>query len=511
MVSANPVPQSAGEVILAAKQIKKSFNRVEVLHGVDFELHRGEVHGLVGQNGAGKSTLMKIINGVYTRDGGVITINGREANYNTPNGANEHGIAMVFQEFSLIPTMTAVQNLFLSHELCHGPLLDDQAMHAAALRLFADLDVKIDPDQVLSRLSVGERQIVEIAKAVSHNASILIMDEPTASLSGVEIQSLFTLTRRLKRDGISVIFVSHHLNEVLEICDRVTVIRDGNVALSKEIAATGMEDIITAMVGKKFERHQAMKHHPVDRGQPLLEVTNLSSGNDFHDITISLYPGEVLGIAGVLGSGRSELLKAFYGILPVDQGEIRMQNRTVHFNHPADAIRSGMILVPEDRRKNGVIAGQPVRANVLQSIWKRLARLGWINEREGDRIVRKYVSDLNIRTTSIDQLVQRLSGGNQQKVVFARSLASEPKILLLDDPTVGVDIETKKEIAAIVRKIASLGNGVILVSSEMDELADLSDRVLVLQRGRIIHEYDCVQTPVSETRLMHAIQGHDAP
>jgi ribose transport system ATP-binding protein len=511
MVSANPVPQSAGEVILSAKQIKKSFNRVEVLHGVDFELHRGEVHGLVGQNGAGKSTLMKIINGVYTRDSGAITINGREANYNTPNGANEHGIAMVFQEFSLIPTMTAVQNLFLSHELRHGPLLDDQAMHAAALRLFADLDVDIDPDQVLSRLSVGERQIVEIAKAVSHNASILIMDEPTASLSGVEIQSLFTLTRRLKRDGISVIFVSHHLNEVLEICDRVTVIRDGNVALSKEIAATGMEDIITAMVGKKFERQQAVKHHPVDRGQPLLEVTNLSSGNDFHDVTFSLYPGEVLGIAGVLGSGRSELLKAFYGILPVDQGEIRMQNRTAHFNHPADAIRSGMILVPEDRRKNGVIAGQPVRANVLQSIWKRLARLGWINEREGDRIVRKYVSDLNIRTTSIEQLVQRLSGGNQQKVVFARSLASEPKILLLDDPTVGVDIETKKEIAAIARKIASLGNGVILVSSEMDELADLSDRVLVLQRGRITQEYDCVQTPVSETMLMHAIQGHEAP
>lgn len=508
MINAIPVSKKDGDVILSAKQIKKSFNRAEVLHGVDFDVYRGEVHGLVGQNGAGKSTLMKIINGVYSRDSGVITIDGQEVHYDTPIGANEHGIAMVFQEFSLIPSMTVVQNLFLSHELCKGLILDEKPMHEAALRLFADLEVDIDPDQTVSRLSVGERQIVEIAKAIGHHSSILIMDEPTASLSGAEIQSLFRLIRHLKEDGISVIFVSHHLNEVLEICDRVTVIRDGNVALSKEISLVSLEDIITAMIGKKFEHTQSVKQGSAAKGLPLLEVTGLCSGEYFKDITFTVYPGEVVGIAGVLGSGRSELFKAFYGILPIDRGEIHIQNRFVHFRHPADAIKAGMIMVPEDRRKNGMINGQTVRFNILQSIWKKLSQFGWINDNKGDRIASQYISNLNIRTSSSQQSIQRLSGGNQQKVIFARSLASEPKILLLDDPTVGVDIETKKEIAGIIREIAGKGNAVILVSSEMDELADLSDRVLVLQRGRIIAEYDCVQTAVSEAELMHAIQGN---
>ncbi|MGE5464897.1 MAG: ATP-binding cassette domain-containing protein [Syntrophothermus sp.] len=289
---------------------------------MDFELRRGEVHGLVGQNGTGKSTLMKIINGVYTRDSGELAVSGQEAHHNTPTGAKAHGIAMVFQEFSLIPSITVVQNLFLSHERLKGLFVDEKPMREAALRLFEDLEVDIDPDRLVSRLSVGERQVVEIAKAVSHHSSILIMDEPTASLSGAEIQSLFKIIRRLKQDGIAVIFVSHHLNEVLEIFDRVTVIRDGIVALSKDIAATSMQEVITAMIGNKFERAQAVKEHRAASNNPLLDVIGLSSGRYFQDITFSVYSGEVVGIAGILGNGRSELFKAFYGILPVDRGEL---------------------------------------------------------------------------------------------------------------------------------------------------------------------------------------------
>jgi ribose transport system ATP-binding protein len=499
--------QNKSDFILVATGIKKSFNNVEVLHGVDFTLRRGEVHGIVGQNGAGKSTLMKIINGVYTRDEGTITVNGKLVYYDSPLDANKHGISMVYQEFSLVPSMSVMRNLFLAHEDMKGAFCNDDVMREKARKLFKELEVNINPDSVISQLSVGERQIVEIAKAISHNASVLIMDEPTSSLSSVEINSLFSLIQRLKKEGISIIFVSHHLNEVIKICDRVTVIRDGNVALAEEVKKTNLEAIITAMIGKKIEKNTDRGTRVINRGDPILKVKGLSSPNQYTDISFDLFPGEIMGIAGVLGSGRTELLKSLFGIIQPNTGSILLEGNKVDFRHPADAIDSGLMLVPEDRRKMGLVLGGTVRSNVLLPIWKRLAKFLFIRDREGTQIVNQFIKDLNIKTTSIHQVVQRLSGGNQQKIVFAKSMACKPKILMLDDPTVGVDIETKKEVANIIHRVAANGDSVLLVSSEMDELATICDRILVFQRGKIVEEIDCHKTSVTEEVLMKAIQG----
>jgi ribose transport system ATP-binding protein len=403
--------------------------------------------------------------------------------------------------------MSVLQNLYLAHEDMQGVLCDDTGMREKARKLFKELEVDIDPDAELVKLPVGERQIVEIAKAISRHASILIMDEPTSSLSSVEIHSLFSLIQRLKKEGISIIFVSHHLNEVMQICDRVTVIRDGNVALADEVKNIGLEDIITAMIGKKIEKNVDRGKRTIDRSHPVLEVKGLTSSKQYKDINFNLYPGEVLGIAGVLGSGRTELLKSFYGIIQPNSGEVVLEGKKIDFQHPADAIQSGLILVPEDRRKTGLVLGGTVRTNVLLPIWKRLVKFLLIRDADGNQIVNQLVKDLNIKTTGIHQVVQRLSGGNQQKVVFAKSLACKPKILMLDDPTVGVDIETKNEIANIIHRIAAGGDSVILVSSEMDELAAICDRILILRRGKLVDEIDCQKTVVSEEVLMKAIQG----
>ncbi len=504
MVAAAP---NLPDVLLAASGIRKSFNRVEVLHGVDFTLRHGEVHGIVGQNGAGKSTLMKIINGVYTPEEGTITIHGKTVHYDSPIGASKHAISMVYQEFSLVPSMTVLQNLYLAHEEKNHLICDDAGMREKAKTLFKEMGVEINPDAVVAKLPVGERQIVEIAKAISRRASILIMDEPTASLSSVEIHSLFALIERLKKDGISIIFVSHHLNEVMQICDRVSVIRNGIVALAEEVSKIGLEDIIIAMIGRKIEKAGTREKREIDRSHPLLEVKGLTSSRQYKNITFNLYPGEILGIAGVLGSGRSELLKSFYGIIQPNSGEVLLEGKKINFSHPAEAIRSGITLVPEDRRKTGLVLGGTVRTNILLPIWKKLVKFLFIRDGDGDQIVNRFVKELNIKTTTIHQLVQRLSGGNQQKVVFAKSMALKPKILMLDDPTVGVDIETKKEIASIIHRIAISGDSVLLVSSEMDELAAICDRILVLQRGKIKEEMDCNKTVVTEELLMKAIQG----
>ena len=495
------------EIVLSAIGMKKSFNRVEVLHGVDFTLKRGEVHGIVGQNGAGKSTLMKIINGIYARDEGILTIDDEMVVYDTPNAARQHGISMVYQEFSLVPSMTVAQNLFLAREPLKGPFIDEKFTRQKAAQLFNELEVEISPDSLISDLTIGERQIVEIAKALSQDVSILIMDEPTASLSSVEIQSLFRVIRRLKKENISIIFVSHHLNEVIAICDRVTVIRDGEVALDDEVSKLKLELIIAAMIGKKYVKQSSRRKMEIIHNRPLLQVFHLNLNRHFTDINFSLYPGEVLGIAGVMGCGRSELLKTLYGVLHADSGEIRLIDKTIKIDHPAQAVNLGIIHVPEDRRKNGILGGLSIRMNILLPIWKRLSRLGLIQDNKGNEIVNQFIQDLKVKTTNIDQLVQRLSGGNHQKIVFAKSLATKPNILLLDDPTVGVDVATKNDIAQIIRGIADQNNAIILVSSEMEELADLCDRILIMQKGRFTREIDCnKEKGINEEFLMKAIQ-----
>ena len=497
------------EAILEASRITKSFNNVEVLHGVDFTLARGEVHGVVGQNGAGKSTLMKILNGVYTRDSGSLRVGGEEAHYDSPLGARRHGISMVFQEFSLIPTLSVSQNVFLTREpRTGGGLLDDRQCEARTGELLNELGVELDPRAVVETLSMGSRQLVEIAKALSQQARILILDEPTASMSHHEIEILFRVIGRLKANGISIIYISHHLRDLLQICDRVTVLRDGSKVFTKAVKDTEIGEVIRGMVGASLSNGLAWSGKPVDRSvPPLLQVRNLSYGTRLSDVSFELWHGEVLGVAGLLGSGRTELLNTLMGVDRADRGEVTFGGRLAHIRDPKDAVDLGMALVPEDRRHQGLVVEHTVKENLLLPRWGALTRFLLIDERRADRLASGTVRDMNIKTTGLGQTVKFLSGGNQQKVVIGKSLSSNPDLLLLNDPTFGIDLESKYEIMHTVREFANAGHTVIFISSELEQLAALCDRVLIIRRGRLAGEVDRARGDViTEESLLNAIQ-----
>ena len=480
------VTTPAAPVVLAARGIRKSFSGVEVLHGVDFTLRRGEVHGLVGQNGAGKSTLVKIIDGAYSGDAGEIEVNGVPLVRSGPGESRQRGIAMVFQEFSLIPAMPVAQNILLTREpKGRMGLIDDRETARRARAALARIGADIDPGCLVDELPVGSRQLVEIAKAISQAASILILDEPTSSLAAAEIQVLAAAIDRLSAEGISVIFISHHLNEIVGLCDRVTVMRDGNVTLSAATAEVNLPTIIESMLGRSLEGALAYQPHVLDRtGPPVLKVTGLR-GRRLADVSFDLFRGEIMGVAGLLGSGRTELLRAIFGIDPVDAGAIEIDGRTARIRSPADALKAGIALVPEDRGRAGLVRDHSVGHNILMATWKRFARVGIIDDRAARDAANGFIEQLSIRSSGLDQEVKRLSGGNQQKVVVAKNLSVRPSVLLLDDPTVGVDVGSKREILAEVREMARRGNGIVLVSSEFEEISALADRVLVISNGRV--------------------------
>ncbi|MFN8631831.1 MAG: sugar ABC transporter ATP-binding protein [Chloroflexota bacterium] len=496
-------------VALSARGIRKAFSGVEVLHGVDFTLLEGEVHGLVGQNGAGKSTLVKIINGAYTADDGEIEVHGAALGRTEAGGDGRHrSIAMVYQEFSLIPSMTVAQNVLLGREpKGRSGLIDDAATRRATRAALARIGAEIDPDRLVADLPVGSRQLVEIAKAISQDASILILDEPTASLAVAEIAALASAIGRLTGEGISVVFISHHLNEIMELCDRVTVLRDGNVTLSAPTAEVTLATMIEGMLGKSLESALAYQPRGVDRtGTPALRVTHLRNAR-LRDISFEVYPGEVLGVAGLLGSGKSELLRAVYGIDPVEGGTVELVGRRVDVSSPAHALNAGIALVPEDRGRAGLVREHSVGDNILMAAWSRYARAGLVNDRAATRAAASFVERLHIRTRSLRQAVKTLSGGNQQKVVVAKNLSVSPRVLLLDDPTVGVDIGSKREILEDVRELAAAGTGVILVSSELEELSGLADRVLVLRDGAVTAVLDRTDGDLSQEVLSRAVQA----
>jgi ribose transport system ATP-binding protein len=504
-------PDSAETVIspaLEAKGIRKSFHGVEVLHGVDFAVRAGEVHGLVGQNGAGKSTLMKILNGVYKRDGGNLLIRGTPVDYSTPLEARRVGIAMVFQEFSLMPSMTVAQNVLLTREPRGRVLLDDRAAARRAEAVLGGLGVDVDPKARVENLSVGTRQLVEIAKALSQEPSILVLDEPTAPLGPDDSQTLFEVIARLRRQGIGIVYISHHLNEVIENCDRVTVLRDGSVTLSAPVPEITMEGMISSMLGETLDNELQWQQHEVDRtGRPLLRVSELSSDNEATDISFELFAGEVIGVVGLLGSGRSELLRALFGVDRVTHGTIEVDGRRVRVDSPQKALRAGIALVPEDRGHAGLVAEHTVQANVLMAAWAQVSRAGFVHNRMGARLAADYVDRLKIRTQGLGQQVVRLSGGNQQKVVVAKNLSVAPRVLLLDDPTVGIDVKSKADILEEIRELAKQGNAVVIVSSELGEIGAVADRVAVMRHGRIARWLDRSQgDDLSEAGLSLAVQ-----
>jgi ribose transport system ATP-binding protein len=489
------------------KDIEKSFNGIPVLKKADFSLGKGEVHALCGGNGAGKSTLMKILTGVYTKDSGTIGIDNKEVEINNGQNAMKHGIAMIFQEFSLIHTLTVAQNIFLAREprKANG-LIDDKECVRATLELLKKLNVDIDPNATVDSLGVGYCQIVEIAKALSKNAKILIMDEPTASLSETETKSLFKLVKQLKEEGISIVYISHRMAEIFEICDSLTVLKDGKTILTGSCDNLTIEAVIESMIGEEAGKSFKWVDRNYKRPEtPILEVKNLAFGSRVKDVSFQLYPGEIVGLAGLMGSGRTEITNCIFGIKRPDSGQITMNGNVIQTR--ADAMDNGIALVPEDRRKQGLVLDHTVRENMMLPVLKRLTKGLFVKDKQGTDLTQTYVDKLNIKTDSVSKIVRLLSGGNQQKIVLAKSLVQNPKVLILDEPTIGVDIGAKSEIVEIIRSMVNEGMAILVISSELEELLAVSDSIMILHNGVIKKQLNRKEI-ISEEVLHRAIQGY---
>lgn len=473
------------EYILEVQDIHKAFFQNEVLKGVSFGVRKGEILGLLGSNGAGKSTLMKIINGIYTHDSGKIILNGESVNFKSANDARIHGIAMVYQEFSLIPTLTVTENMFLNREVLKNGLIDDKECLKQTQEALKDFGIHVNPNEMVGNLSIGNQQLVEIVKALMQKPSVLILDEPTASLTGQEIELLFKFIRNLKAQGIAVFMITHHMQEIQEICDRVVILRNGTVEMNKPCNEVTVPIMVEAMIGKKLSGEYLPPQKVIQYDKPLLSVTNLVYKNKVNGISFDVYPNEIVGIAGLLGSGRTETLKCIYGLAKSESGEIVFENHRIDKCKPWTSIEKGIYFIPEDRRKDGIIGIHSIKTNIMISIWKRICKFHIIDDKNADKKSQKKVDELAIKCTGIEQNLQYLSGGNQQKVVFAKGLVSNPKLLLMDDPTVGIDVEAKAAITKIIRDVVDNGCGVIIVSSEMEQLEQVCDRVLIYKAGKI--------------------------
>ena len=487
--------------------IEKGFNGTPVLKGVDFTLARGEVHALAGGNGAGKSTLMKILQGVHRRDAGVIRIGGREVDFSSTADAEAAGVGMVFQEFSLVPTLSVARNIFLNHEPRRFRMIDDKAMVRRAGEILQGMGVDLDPRAEVQTLPTGYWQLTEIAKALALDAKVLIMDEPTASLTKTESEALFELIGRLKAQGVGIVYVSHRMEEVYRICDRITVLRDGGVVLSDAVADLSPEQIVAAIVGREVDALEWVERPAATKDTaPLLEVRNLTAANGVTDMSFTLHAGEILGLAGLMGSGRTELAKLIFGIDRPKSGEILLRGEPAGITNPRIAIADGIALVPEDRRLQGLVLDHSVRENLLLPLLPGLNRGPLVDDRRGDQLAARLIERLQIKLASAKRPVRLLSGGNQQKVVIAKWLGRDPDVLILDEPTAGVDIGTKSEIIQRIRELADSGKAVMVIPSELAELLAVSDRVLVLRNGTVTDDLDRRDIHDEES-LQLAIQG----
>jgi ribose transport system ATP-binding protein len=488
-------------VILRMEHISKRFPGVQALDDVTFEVAEGEIHALVGENGAGKSTLMKILTGAIPKDTGTITLRGQPVEIDNPRQAQALGISMIHQELALIPYLNVGQNIYLGREP-GGALpgfINWPTLYAQAHEQLDKLNIVVDPTTTVADLSIAQRQMVEVAKALSLNADIIVMDEPTSALSERETETLFGLMRSLKEQGVTIIFISHRIEEVLAVADRVTVLRDGQLVGVAPISEVDMGQVVRLMVGR--ELGELYPKEEVPRQEMVLRVKGLSRGNELHDVDLELYKGEILGLAGLVGAGRTQLARAIFGIDPIEQGEIWMDSQKVKIDSPQKAIALGMGFVPEERTTQGLFLGMAVRPNITISALDKVSRLGFVNFREASRLAQDYVSRLDIRTPSLRQKVRNLSGGNQQKVVLAKWLSLNPKVLILDEPTRGIDVGAKAEIHALMSQLAKQGVGIIMISSELPEVLGISDRIMVMHEGRVAAEFQRDEASQDEIML----------
>jgi len=495
----------AAESILEMRGICKSFPGVQALDHVDLTVQRGEVHAIVGENGAGKSTLMKILAGAYSRDEGEILFNGSPVEIHNPLEAQARGIAIIYQEFNLAPHLSAAANIFIGREPRTRFLgvIKRRKIREDARRLFEQLGADIDPAEEARRLSVCCQQITEIARALSMASSVLIMDEPTSALPEAEVQMLFDVIRRLKSQDVTILYISHNLEEVFEIADTITVLRDGKRIGTRPAVDLGREQVVHMMVGRTIE--EAKRREGIQFGDEVLRVEGLCRDDVLQDISFSLHRGEILGIAGLLGSGRTELLRCLFGADHKTAGKVYVDSHPCDTRHPIDGVRAGMGFMPEDRKQQGLFLGLATRENVTAASLGTVARFGLINRLAEQEMVDGYIKSLDIRVSSQEQKAVNLSGGNQQKVVLARWLALRPKVLLLDDPTRGIDVGARAAIHDLIVSLADQGVSIVFVSSELPEVLKISDRILAIADGQIMGEF--TRAEATQEKIMLCATG----
>jgi ribose transport system ATP-binding protein len=475
------------ELTLRMEHISKAFPGVQALDDVGLGIAAGEVLALVGENGAGKSTLMKILSGAYQKDQGRIFLQGQEVTVENPRHAQELGISTIYQELNLTPNQTAAANIFMAREPRRGVgrlLVDRRCMEQEAQLHLDKVGARVSATTLVRDLPVAEQQMVEIAKALAVEARVIVMDEPTSALGEDEVETLFGIVETLKQQGISVIFITHRLEEVFRVADRVVVLRDGKRVGGMPIEEATPDKIIQLMVGREVQ--DLFHKEKAEIGEPLLEVRRLTRRGVVEDVSFDVRRGEILGFAGLVGAGRTETVRLLFGADRKDAGEIYVKGKRVRVNSPIDAMAAGIGFVPEDRGKQGLVLGLPLLENVVLPTLARYLRLGWLLDRLGlRRVAREYVDKLNIRTPGLEQKAMFLSGGNQQKVVVAKWLASEPQVLIMDEPTRGIDVGAKAEVHALMSRLAQAGVGIIMISSELPEILGMSDRILVMSEGRV--------------------------
>jgi rhamnose transport system ATP-binding protein len=491
---------------LELRDVSKAFGPVVALRSATLLVEPGSIHALVGENGAGKSTLIKVVAGVHRRDGGEFRLGGETADFTSTAQAKAAGVAVIYQEPTLFPDLSVTENIFMGrHRLGAGRRVDRAAMYAEAEGLFSRLGVHIDPRRPAAGLSIADQQIIEIAKAISLDARLLIMDEPTAALSGVEVERLFAVARSLRDEGRALVFISHRFDEVFSLCDMVTVMRDGEYISTHKISETNVDEIVAAMVGRAvaelFPKTAAMI------GAPVLEVEGLNSTGVFRDVSFTVRAGEIVGLAGLVGAGRSEIARAVFGVDGYESGVVRVNGAAVAPRNPRAAIKAGMAFIPEDRRKQGLVLDASVTRNVAGVIRQGLARAGLLSAAAENKAAGPWASRLEVKTSALDMTAATMSGGNQQKVVIAKWLATSPKLLIIDEPTRGIDIGTKSEVHRLLSELAGQGLAILMISSELPEVLGMADRVLVVCEGRITA--DLGRDEASPETVMYAATRHD--
>jgi len=501
--------QADTTAVLELRDVSKSFGPVVALRAGSLRVEAGSIHALVGENGAGKSTLVKVVAGVYRRDSGDFLLGGESVDFGSTAESKDAGIAVIYQEPTLFPDLSVTENVFMGRQpVGRFSRIDKAAMRAEVVELTKRLGVRIDPERPAEGLSIADQQIIEIAKAISLDARVLIMDEPTAALSGVEVERLFAVARSLRDEGRALMFISHRFDEVFSLCDTVTVMRDGTYISTDAIARTSVAEIVRRMVGRDV--NDLFPKKEVEIREPVLEVSNLSQTGVFADISFTVRAGEIVALAGLVGAGRSEVARAVFGVDPYESGSVTIAGTPVPPKNPGAAMKLGLALVPEDRRKQGLVTEGTVATNITDAIRHSLSRYGLISRRAENRAANIWAGRLEVKTAALDAVSGTLSGGNQQKVVLAKWLAADPKVLIIDEPTRGIDVGTKSEVHRMMSELAGIGLAILMISSELPEVLGMADRVLVMREGHLTAEIPRSEaTPESVMfAATHSTEGH---